>query len=185
MKEWYRVDKIGNLYEETVLVRADEPVLFVCMDEEKNRYLVEAIDGFDGEFVIARIEDNVLSEMINNKIPMYDAFKRSEKLLHTSFDEAYNLKSKVYSNDEIPNELLPRKNAYFNLKSNQLTQYADSLQQKYIQIPVMYRCVSQERVRGTNRIFRINDQANWYKVSGKDDENRINFKNTWGLFRAV
>ena len=37
MKEWYRVDKIGNLYEETVLVRADEPVLFVCMDEEKKQ----------------------------------------------------------------------------------------------------------------------------------------------------
>ena len=52
--------------------------------------------------------------MINNKIPMYDAFKRSENLLHTSFDETYNLKSKVYSNDEMPNELLPRKNAYFD-----------------------------------------------------------------------
>ena len=114
MKEWYRVDKIGNLlYEETVLVRADEPVLFVCMDKKKNRYLVEAIDGFDGEFVIARIEDNVLSEMINNKISMYDAFKRSEKLLHTSFDEVYNLKSKVYSNNEIPDELLPRKKYLF------------------------------------------------------------------------
>lgn len=45
---------------------------------------------------------------------MYDAFKRSENLLHTSFDETYNLKSKVYSNDEMPNELLPRKNAYFD-----------------------------------------------------------------------
>ena len=113
MKEWYQVDKIGKLYEETVLVQADEPVLFVCMDEEKNRYLIEAVDGFDGEFVISRIEDNVLNEMLNNKITMYDAFKRSEKLLHTSFDEEYNLKSKVYLNDEIPNEFLPRKNAYF------------------------------------------------------------------------
>ena len=114
MKEWYLVDRIGKLYEETVLVRADEPVLFVCMDEKKNRYLVEAVDGFDGEFVIARIEDNVLNKMINNKITMYGAFKQSEKLLHTSFDESYNLKSKIYSNDKIPNELLPRKNTYFN-----------------------------------------------------------------------
>lgn len=40
MKEWYRVDKIGNLYEETVLVRADEPVLFVCMDEKKTGTLL-------------------------------------------------------------------------------------------------------------------------------------------------
>jgi hypothetical protein len=70
MKEWYLVDRIGNLYEETVLVCADEPVLFVCMDEEKNRYLVEAVDGFNGEFVIARIEEHVLNEMINNKITM-------------------------------------------------------------------------------------------------------------------
>lgn len=41
MREWYRVDKIGNLlYEETVLVRADEPVLFVCMDEKKTGILL-------------------------------------------------------------------------------------------------------------------------------------------------
>lgn len=127
MKEWYPVDKIGDLNEEIVLVRTDMPILFVCIDEEKNRYLVETLDAYDGEFVIARIENDVLRDMINNKIPMRDAFLRAEKLFHTFFDEMFDLRSKVYPRDEMPNDLLPRKNAYFNLKSDRLTEYSDSL----------------------------------------------------------
>ena len=127
MKEWCRVDKIGNLYEETVLVRADEPVLFVCMDEEKNRYLVETLDAYDGEFVVACIGNDVLRDMINNIIPMRDAFLRSEKLFHTFFNDVFDLKSEVYFRNEMPDDLLPRENAYLNLKSDWLTKYADSL----------------------------------------------------------
>ena len=110
--QWYKVDRIGNLEEETILVYGNEPVLFVCTDEEKNKYLVETIDAFEGNFIIAQIEDNVLNEMINNKITMYNAFKQSKKLFYTSFDKDYNLKSKVYSSDKIPDELLPKKDAF-------------------------------------------------------------------------
>ena len=118
MKEWYQVDKIGKLYEEKILVETNEPILFLCVDEKNNRYLVEAIDGFEGEFVIARINDIILNAMLNHTVTMYYAFKQSETLLHTSFDENYNLKSEVYSNYDIPDELLPRKNGILYTKEH-------------------------------------------------------------------
>ena len=116
MSEWYHVDCLGDLEETEVLVYGNSPVLSVCTDQKGAKYLVETIDEFEGEFVIAKTSDSDIEKMKNNEITMRDVFRNSEEVLSTTFGDDFKLRSIRYTGAEIPDELLPKRGAYLKVK---------------------------------------------------------------------
>lgn len=116
MSEWYHVDCLGDLKETEVLVYGNSPVLSVCTDQKGTKYLVETIDEFEGEFVIAKISDLDIEKMKNNEITMYETFRNSDEILATTFGDNFTLRSIRYTGAEIPDELLPKRRAYLKVE---------------------------------------------------------------------
>ena len=62
-KEWIKLKEIGQLYLEKILVAFDVPILFVCTDYAKRRYLCLNIDNETGETAIAEVSNKQLIQM--------------------------------------------------------------------------------------------------------------------------
>lgn len=80
-KEWVKLEKIGQLYLEKILVSFDVPILFVCSDFEKKIYVAEydfesclittsvfMADTFDSSLLP---EEGAFFEIVNKEISEY------------------------------------------------------------------------------------------------------------------
>ena len=125
-KEWIKLKEIGQLYLEKILVAFDVPILFVCTDYEKRRYLCLNIDNETGETVIAEVSNKQLIQMLKNETPMEVLFRDSinEKIFIATYDDAKGevISNSVYSRD-ISENMLPKKNEFFELSNSMITDY--------------------------------------------------------------
>ena len=53
-----------NLYLEKNIVIFDIPLLFVCIDDSKQRYLVLCSDSEELRYLVAELDSNVIKDMI-------------------------------------------------------------------------------------------------------------------------
>lgn len=103
--------KLGNLRHTKSLVYGNEEVLFVCKDEFGQDYLVEAYDSFESEYVIGRISESVLSDLIMNKIPMEEAFRKCE-VIYTTQRESRGVVARAHDSKSFPGDMLPKKGVF-------------------------------------------------------------------------
>lgn len=67
-----------ELHIEAMLCELDDiPYMFVCNDNEDNKYLIMSIDADVFKYSIIKIDKNTLIDIINGKYTMYDALKDS------------------------------------------------------------------------------------------------------------
>lgn len=126
-EEWFKFDKIGQMYIEKELVVGNEVVLFVCIDCEGKRYLFMTYDSYELEYVIAPITNRNIVLMLTNKITMEEAFRKSD-IIYKSMDkgnEAIDLE--VFSSSGFDSEMLPVKGEYYELVPEFLNEYIDEL----------------------------------------------------------
>lgn len=127
--------KINNhmLYNDVKLIDLDVPVLFVCIDESQNRYLVLCVDPDDCYYLVVPITSHKLIQMLNGQITMRNPFETSDVIYSI-------ITAPDYINDDITEKLpkeiddedLPRDGAYFNLKlHDDLNSYISSLQSSF------------------------------------------------------
>lgn len=73
------VPKIGNLILDYIFVENGYPILFVCKTEENDLYICLCREIYGRQkWVISEINLNILEKLIQNKISVYDAFKKHE-----------------------------------------------------------------------------------------------------------
>lgn len=98
-----------KLYNEIILINVDIPLLFVCIDDEENRFLVLCSDEENGEYLISQLSDNVLLEMLNQEKSMRNTLLSgkkfykviseidgADKVIEQTFDE---FNKELYSDD--------------------------------------------------------------------------------------
>lgn len=128
MEFWEEVEKIGKLYVEEELVVGIEPVLQVCVDQQKyNRYLVMTYDSGEGEFVLCRIEAKALLDMLENRKTMEETFRAAGRIYMTSALEDGRLQAVSYEADKFPADRLPDKGAYYDISSEYIKRYVEKL----------------------------------------------------------
>lgn len=127
MTEWYKTNLKGQLFIETVLVEGNVSVLFTCLDESEQRYLVEMLDSFDGEYLIVPISTNDLLYMLKDKITLEQTFKKQKEAYLTSFNDDFDLVLEAVKNLEIPAEYLPLPGVYFELSTPRIRNYIKQL----------------------------------------------------------
>ena len=67
-----------ELHVEAILCELDDiPYMFVCNDNEDNKYLIMSVDAEESMYSMIKIDKNTLIDIINGKYAMYDALKDS------------------------------------------------------------------------------------------------------------
>ena len=137
MKKWFQVKKLGQLYEEEVLVYGNEPVLFVCIDDNRQRYLSMPYDSYMLNYVIAAISEKDLIAMLENRISMDKAFRKNGIIYYTeenNSDESDELEVTAYAADQFPEDHLPDAGENYDLKFDWVDQYIKLLKKDDQQI---------------------------------------------------
>lgn len=138
-KEWIKIKEIGQLYLEKVLVTFDFPILFVCVDYENRKYLCLNVDNETGKSVIVATDNKHLINMLNNKITMESVFRNSinGKVIIVEYDSHRN---EIISYTEeamvVSKSLLPKENAYFELRNVMIENYISYLYNQIIRIDI-------------------------------------------------
>lgn len=146
MEFWEEVEKIGKLYVEEELVVGIEPVLQVCVDQQKyNRYLVMTYDSGEGEFVLCRIEPKALLDMLENRKTMEETFRSAGRIYMTSALTDELLQAVSYEADKFPADRLPDKGAYYDISSEYIKRYVEKLKnsQDFVRVEMeMYKTIA-------------------------------------------
>lgn len=131
MENWYYAKNIGQLYIEKVLVHGDEPVLFVCVDDNNQRYLCMAYEPEMLRFVMIRISTDQLLDMLENKLSMDRTFRLADEIITTeeNADSNSDIDMILTANDSrtFPADHLPKAGAYYNLNFGWVKDYIAQL----------------------------------------------------------
>lgn len=133
MKEeyyWDEIQGVGKLYTDIELVVGFEPVLFVCTTENNSKYLVMTYDSCNGVYVLIKINNKELLNMLENKITMEKTFRNGTSILKTYIDDSGNMQYEAFNPSEFDENLLPRKNEFFDLKSKYILKYIEKLKRE-------------------------------------------------------
>lgn len=133
MKKWVEVNGFGELFLEIVLVRFDIPLLFVCIDKNKDRYLVLCVDEELGQYLAAKCSNEILLAMLNDEVSMEEPFKNvlGKKLLFIRYNFDYNIFDFEYCTiEEVTQDMLPDEGAYFKLKNKKIENYITKLKEE-------------------------------------------------------
>ena len=104
---WDTIEGIGKLYIETILVYGNEPVLFVCIEENKQRYLFMAYNSYESKYVFIESDIKALSEIILGKCSIEKAFRNADKICQTREDRNGSLIYDACDPAGFPAEKLP------------------------------------------------------------------------------
>lgn len=141
MKKWYYAQGIGQLYEEIVLVHGNEPVLFVCVDERKQRYLCMAYEPYILRFVIMPISAKTLIEMLENRTPMDQTFRSADVIYTTEENEDENSSVDLILSDHdpmtFPVDHLPKAGEFYELDFEWVKDYIRKLKAEITTLKIM------------------------------------------------
>lgn len=124
IKKWIKTDNIGELYIENILITFDIPLLFVCSNDSKKKFLVLCIDDETEKYLISPIDDADLISMMQDQITMRDAFllspNRSRIILELDSKE---MKEYEINIQDLDNEVLPDAGIFYNVHNKQNDNY--------------------------------------------------------------
>lgn len=163
MKElyfWDEINGIGKLYAEIELIVGLEPVLFVCVlgEDKKEKYLIMTYDSYEGVFIMRKIEDDELLDMLQNKVTMEQTFRNGGDIFKTYIDDAGIMQCERHIACDFDGNLLPKKGEYFELHSRHILSYIEELKKIHYNINLVYEdypCndVSTEEIDVRNILF--------------------------------
>lgn len=127
MEKWYSAKETGKLYIEQVLVHGDEPVLFVCINDNGQRYLCMAYEPQMLRFVMIKITADELLNMLENRVSMEKTFRSADLIFTTDenekMDSDVDLLITANNPATFPSDHLPEPDAYYNLSFDWVNDY--------------------------------------------------------------
>lgn len=119
-----------KLFLEQVLVRLDwnRPILFICIDENKQRYLAMCLDNNGTEVLLAKVGNKELYKMLKGIITMRNIFENSEMLWKIKVGKSYqeDLCTMIDFN-KINEDELPTKDSYYEIPNKEIEDFAEQL----------------------------------------------------------
>lgn len=129
---WDEIQGIGKLYTDIELVVGFEPVLFVCTveDDVNNKYLVMTYDSYGGVYILRKINNKELLDMLENRVTMEETFRNGTSILKTYIDDSDNMQYEMFVPTEFDGCFLPRKNEFLELKSRHILSYIERIKKE-------------------------------------------------------
>lgn len=153
---WDEIEGIGRLYTESELVVGFEPVLFVCTDKsKKEKFLIMTYDSCNGIYIMRKITNVELLNMLNNKVTMEETFRNSKNILKTYIDNDDVMRYDVFISSEFDESLLPRKGEYFELHSRYILNYIEKLENAKFSTNASYVDFSSYEIDSENTYYSM------------------------------
>lgn len=105
---WDTIEGIGDLFVENVLVYGNEPVLFVCVDDDQKKYLFMAYNSYESRYVFVKIDEEALSDMLQGRHSIEQTFRNAGRICYSHEDAEGNLVYDVYDSLQFDAEKLPK-----------------------------------------------------------------------------
>lgn len=119
------------LYMEKNIITINIPILFICLDDNKNKYLILCVDDINLRYLVVETTNCDLIDMLICKIAIREVFKRSKKIwLVEVVSNLTHDKAKFLKYDTIPEELLPLEGAYLGSNKLPIEEYIAKLKQE-------------------------------------------------------
>lgn len=126
-KLWYKFDGLGQLYRQVDLVVGNDSVLFVCVDEYDNKYLVMTYNPYMLEYVFVRVRDTDLVNMLENRITMEQVYRNADIIYLSRDAENEELKVETYNSKSFSADMLPVAGKYYELQIDYVDRYVHEL----------------------------------------------------------
>lgn len=106
-----------ELYLEQTLAEYDYPVLYTCISATKQRYLAMCVDPDEGKYFVAETTTDILLKMMNDIIPMNEAFKNAKTIYEvvSNSEDVHDDSVRSIHYEDISDEELPDEGAFFEL----------------------------------------------------------------------
>lgn len=138
------IPDIGKLFIEEVLFEFDkEPIVFVCRNDKKNRYLCLCTDSIESySWMVAPISTDTLIELLLDKIAILQAFRQSPDEVYILDKSGDKINIRKYKFKDIPEDELPDEDE--KLENNNINEYLSKLyeeQEAYRLKPIRYSII--------------------------------------------
>ena len=128
------VPQIGTLYlEEELFSFENIPIIFVCIDKNKSRYLCVCDDIIDEEsWIIVKISNNELLDVINDECTVLSVYKNKSVIVaNKPFEKEINYVLTEYN--DIDEDELPLNDQYLEMKEY-LTDYINKIKNSSVSL---------------------------------------------------
>lgn len=153
--------KLDNqiLYREQNLIECQVPIFFVCIDDIGQRYLVINLDFEDDEYLIAKVTNTDIVDMLQGKIQMRVPFEKSKNIYSVYAGENFEKDKVIKKNfSDINEEDLPERNAYFTIGSDkELEDYILKINSNEWKLSVITNKYSFYSFGVVNRVMKLSD----------------------------
>lgn len=142
MKKWFDLDAYGIWGIEKILITFDIPLLFVCQNSQRMRYLVLCIDEENGVYLACRINKRILLNMLTDKCTMRSVFEKglTNECLYIAYSkDVGKFTVKEIDNEELEEDWLPDAGAYLELRNHSIQEYIARLNRESVELRQGYR----------------------------------------------
>lgn len=116
------------LYLEQILVELDFPIMYTCLDENKNRYVILCIDYDELKYMIVKSNNELLLKMLNKTISMREIFTQGDYVtIITSGNDIENDKIEAVPICDLSNNDLPLEKALFEIDNQEINEFKQKL----------------------------------------------------------
>lgn len=163
---------VGNLYLDYVFYEFEqEPILFTCVDENKNLYFCLCVDiRYEQIWIVSKTSVSILKELIDERIDIASAFLTQEKFIKVNMDLAGNEKSQIVSKENISDLDLPKPGTFIHCDVSKAKDY---IWQKELGILISKAAEVLYRTRSNS--IMIESSYTLVDDNTKNDELLINF----------
>lgn len=119
------VIKIKKLYLEYIFLKFEsEPIIFLCVDEEKNIYLCICSDiRYGRRWLVTKCNMNTLKSLIDEEIDISSAFLLTQYIIVIDMDLEGNESSSIIERDNIDRLDLPKEGTYIRCDKTKAKNY--------------------------------------------------------------
>jgi hypothetical protein len=127
------VIQIGKLYLDHIFYEFEsEPILFTCVDEEKNTYLCLCSDIRYGQrWIVSKCSMITLKFLIEEKIDIASAFLANSNIITIDMDMQGNERSCIIEKEKIDRLDLPKEGTYLRYDKEKAKNYLWNKEYKY------------------------------------------------------
>ena len=117
-----------EIYKELDLLVFDIPILFVCKDDDNNRYLALCLDIDDAEYYLISITNHELKQMITGKMEIRECFINCKNFYFIRSGKTVDCDEvTLLSADDLSDDELPDKGALFTIHNDEIDSFVNGL----------------------------------------------------------
>jgi len=175
LEYWDEIQGIGVLNMEMELVVGVEPVLFVCSlkSNPKKKYLIMTYNSMKGKYVIREIGNEEVLLMLDNEITMEQTFRNGTYIYLTYLEEGL-LKFEKHKSSDFDGTMLPKKGAYYNIRSKYILDYKKELKTKTFTFDLRDTNYSTDRTESYLDFISSDISDKWFEsivlINGKKEK---------------